>query len=35
VKYVSRDIVSDDRFITASGPRVAKEFGEAIVETLG
>jgi protease I len=34
VKYVNRDVVIDDRFITASGPRAAKEFGKAIVEML-
>lgn len=32
--YDSRDVVVDDRYVTASGPRVAREFGETIVEWL-
>jgi len=34
VKYSEKDIVIDGRIITASGPQVAKEFGEAIVKIL-
>jgi protease I len=34
VKYSEKEIVIDGRIITASGPQVAKEFGEAIVKIL-
>ncbi|MFH0857306.1 MAG: DJ-1/PfpI family protein [Candidatus Magasanikbacteria bacterium] len=34
VEYVQNDVVVDGSVVTASGPRVAKEFGEAIVHVL-
>lgn len=35
VKYSKEEVVTDDRFITAVGPNVATEFGEAIARKLG
>jgi len=32
VDYVQNEVVVDGNIVTASGPRVAKEFGEAIVQ---
>lgn len=32
-EYQDKDVVVDDRIITANGPRAAKEFGEAILFT--
>ncbi len=33
-EYVNMDVVVDRTIITAIGPKVAKEFGQAIIETL-
>ena len=33
-EYQDKDVVIDNRIITANGPRAAKEFGEAIVKVL-
>jgi len=33
-KYSSDDVVTDDRFVTASGPHVAMDFARAIVKKL-
>ena len=33
-EYVHVDVVVDRNIITATGPTVAKEFGQAIIETL-
>jgi len=32
-EYQDKDVVVDDKIITANGPRAAKEFGEAILST--
>ena len=33
-KYINKDVVTDGRIVTASGPHAAKEFGKAIVKLM-